>query len=147
MYITIALYVCNYLIYIKHPHLFAKYNTAIGGVLFLCLYIDYRLLQINTLYLQSLLMSVAILAQACLLHTKFNNPGNFASLLFGASVPFLFLVLQKILRSVFILLLKREPFIEKRTRFQDKIYQIILLLGPFILAIVFAAYASRYYFK
>ncbi len=109
--------------------LFIEINVLICFGVWAWLFIDYKLLQINRLYVYSLILSFFIIGYGQII-VRFYGNYDIAKLIGGTKTPLLLLIIQRILRFGFKLVVKREPIITKQpSSAADLIYALVLYVS------------------
>jgi hypothetical protein len=120
---------------------FLVMNAMISLLLILWLGIDDKLVREKNHYYGFLCLAIYILLYGFYLLNQYSYLSTFRlnTVKSGMIMPLTFLIIQKILRILFIKIYKREPVvdIEPAPSFEDGLYSIILLMGsislPFLI--------------
>lgn len=137
--IVFTAFALTFLLFGKQDQFFII-NHALAFAVFSWLFVDYKLLQVNKLYFSSVGLGLAILFYGYLLKNEFSNEGNLSYTLVGTKMPILFLTLQRPLRIVFKIIMKREPKLENPVpSFVDFLYIYILLMSTVLIPTFYCA--------
>jgi hypothetical protein len=114
--------------------IFLMPQYAIGFAIWGWLLWDYKLLQINSLYVKTLGLSIGVFFYGLYLGSQFDYLDNGGLIKIGTTLPAIFLLLQKPLRIAFKAMMKREPIVDKPApSFPDFIYIFILLITTLVI--------------
>lgn len=133
----IGVVLLNFLI-LKRSSAFFVINYIIGTVFSFWLYYDYKMLQINSLYLRCLVLSILFFFFGYALQKDFGNHSDYKLLQIATALPLFFLVFQRFWRWVFIKAIKREP--EVKEQFQslaDTVYKLVLIVVPVSICLLY----------
>ncbi|HRG64634.1 MAG TPA: hypothetical protein PLV12_02455 [Saprospiraceae bacterium] len=131
--IIISAYVLAFLIYNQSDN-FMKANYTIAFAVWGWLVFDYKILQVDRLYLGSVALALMIFIYGYVLDHEFSD-GNKADLVsIGTTMPIFFLLLQRPLRFAFKGIMGREPVVEKPVpSFADFVYFFILWMSTLLI--------------
>jgi hypothetical protein len=133
--IIIIAYIINLLVQIKNPSQFLFNHFMLGGAFATWLFIDYTLLQVDELFYKSLVLALLLLGYGYFVFGKYETYPDLIYLTGGVTLPFTFLVLQRVFRFIFILFLDREPKVEEKSGFWNSVYFVVLMLSPVFLSL------------
>jgi hypothetical protein len=116
---------------------FLTMNLIVSFLLIFWLVIDYKLIREKTYYIGFFCLAVFILLYGFYLLNQYSYLSTFRlnTLKSGMIMPLTFLIIQKIFRTLFIKIYKREPVVDTMPApsFEDGLYSIILLVGSLML--------------
>ena len=111
--------------------LFQKSTVFLGGGIWFWFFMDYVMLRYNKYYLRCLGIAILYAIYAVFLGNYYKNDAiNIIAL-----NALIFLLMQKLLRKIYLVLLKKEPKIDGYGTFEDLIYSIFLSIGTILLSI------------
>ncbi len=133
--IILILFGLSYLL-IRQGNNFVLFNFAIGFGVAFWFFWDYKMLQLNSFYLKSLLIGLLIGLYGYYLHQYFGSH-NKNMIINSTILPVFFLVTQRVYRFIFKFLMKREPIVDKPApSFADGVYMSALFITTFLLPLV-----------
>jgi hypothetical protein len=135
--IVSCIILCAYVIalFLQPKDVLLQANLAIGIGVWGWLLFDYKILQSNKLYVASFGLALAIYFYGVFLQNQYPDK---RMVMAGASMPIFFLVVQRVLRLLFLGILKREPVVDKPApTAADFIYMFILLMSTSLIPILY----------
>ena len=133
--IIIIAYIINLLVQIKNPSQFLFNHYMLGAAVATWFFIDYKLLQVDELFYKSLVLALLLLGYGYFVFGKYETYPDLIYLTGGVTLPFTFLVLQRVFRFIFILFLDREPKVEEKSGFWNSVYFVVLMSSPVFLSL------------
>jgi len=135
-FIAITLFFLSLLISFYDTPTYIKATLFFGMGLALWFFSDSEMLQSDKHYIYGLVISVVFLGYTILVKNELNRTDlQFVDL--GAFYPLTLLIIQWPTRKIYLAIFKREPKVDKRGKFADLIYTLILFLGfavlPFLI--------------
>lgn len=128
--IIVLIFLLCLIIGVHNPSLFNNWISKFGIGLGIWFTIDYKMLRINKFYLISII--IWILYFGIILLIK-KNDTNFI-IDNGMIYPLTVLLFQKILRKVYLVLLNKEPKVDRIGSVSEIIYSMFLLIVPILLS-------------
>jgi len=109
---------------------FQKSIVVLGGGVWLWFFADYEMLRYNKFYLRCLGIAVLYAIYAGVVGVYCKNIAIYIVIL----QALVFLILQKPLRKIYMVLLKKEPKMDRFGTFEDFCYTIVLFFGSILLS-------------
>ena len=132
--ISLILFVATHFILfaLGNKELFQKSTVVLGGGIALWVFMDHVMLQYNKYYLRCLGIAILYAGYALALGDYYKNDAiNIVAL-----IALVFLTMQKPLRKIYLVFLKKEPKVDRSGTFGDLVYTIFLSLGTILLSIL-----------
>lgn len=115
-------------------NLFYSSTSILGFGVGLWLLLDYKMLRINKFYLLSMTIGI-IYFLVLFYYSRVDN--NTSSLEAGVVFPLTVVLLQRILRKIYLLLFRLEPKFDRLGTISDVIYSATLMISAIVLSFVF----------
>lgn len=131
--ITLTAFILISLVFKSHED-FLKINSIISFAVWGWLMFDYKILQIDRLYLGSVALSLTIFFYGYYLNKEFLQEDESIFVSIGTTVPIFFLIIQRPVKFAFKRIMKREPVVNKPApSFADFIYIFILWMASLLI--------------
>lgn len=130
--LLLVLGLIGFLISYYDVKVYTQFTLLVGIGLAIWFFSDYELLQSNEYFIKSCFISVLFIGYVFTINTRFKQSLDLMNL--GVLLPISLLIIQKPSRIIFMLLLNREPVVDKPIpSFWDGVYTFLLFFGMVIL--------------
>lgn len=134
--IALGLLIVSLLTILINSHTFFKANFFVGLGLGVWFFGDYKMLQVDKYYFYCFLIAITFFGYGLFIKKQFSNSTLKLTDL-GSLYPISLLIVQKPLRLIYKLFLKREPVVDRPPpTFWDFVYSILLFLAFAVLPFV-----------
>ena len=127
------------LTFLADNQIFIKSTFFLGLGIGIWFFVDYEMLRKDRFYLKSLIIALGYLGYGWLVKNYYSND-KIQLVDLGALYPITVLILQRPLRIIYLLILKKEPKVDRVGTFTDMIYTFILFLGIAVLPFIITDY-------
>ena len=139
--IALGGFILSSLTCLADTQVFIKSTFFLGLGIGIWFFVDYEMLRQDRFYLKSLIIALGYLGYGWLVKSYYSND-KIQLIDLGALYPITVLILQRPLRIIYLLILKKEPKVDRVGTFTDMIYTFILFLGIAVLPFIITDYLN-----
>jgi hypothetical protein len=134
--VIFSAFVLTFFLFQTEDDYFLTINHVVAFSVWFWLTFDYKILQVDKLYFSSVGLGLAIFLYGLFLNEKFDE--NIPMIQSVTTMPIFLLIIQRPLRLVFIIVMKREPQVEKPVpSIADFVYIYILWMTTLIVPTIY----------